>query len=415
MRTRCAGSVFLPYSPLAGVILSEQRRCTLEGERAYLVPDYFPEFHCKMGACRRPCCEGWPVSITMTDYFRLIGLDCSQELRRRLDCCLHIAPHPSPEAYAQITPRYDGHCPLHMEDGRCALHAELGEGVLAAVCRLYPRGARTGEFHECSCANSCEAVPELLLHRDAPLRFINVPLAPGLPEAPERRHDFHTEGREQEIRLWLISFLQRRDFPLSRRMLHLGSALHAMDDALQARDSARVAALLDHSERIHVPEMPVPDHAQLASGLRIASRLLSIIDERSNSVRAYGETALKRFTEGGFVHYQRASAQFEALVPQWQTWFEHLLVNHMFFVQFPFQDRPVPLKVEFLSLCAIYTLLRFLCLGCMPDCRTIDDVVDVVAAAFRLIDHTTFDRYAGAILTDAGCAELEDIRNILSL
>ena len=214
----------------------------MEGERAYLVPDYFPEFHCKMGACRRPCCEGWPVSITMTDYFRLIGLDCSQELRRRLDCCLHIAPHPSPEAYAQITPRYDGHCPLHMEDGRCALHAELGEGVLAAVCRLYPRGARTGEFHECSCANSCEAVPELLLHRDAPLRFINVPLAPGLPEAPERRHDFHTEGREQEIRLWLISFLQRRDFPLSRRMLHLGNALHAMDDALQARDSARVAA-----------------------------------------------------------------------------------------------------------------------------------------------------------------------------
>ena len=41
----------------------------------YLVPDYFPEFSCKMGACRAACCVGWPVSITMDDYFRLLGME----------------------------------------------------------------------------------------------------------------------------------------------------------------------------------------------------------------------------------------------------------------------------------------------------------------------------------------------------
>ena len=83
-------------------------------EEPYLVPDYFPAFSCKMGACRRPCCEGWPISVSMKDYFRLMGADCSAELRRRLDSGLHLSLHPSEDAYAQILPRYDGVCPLHM-------------------------------------------------------------------------------------------------------------------------------------------------------------------------------------------------------------------------------------------------------------------------------------------------------------
>ena len=38
-----------------------------------LVPDYYPSFVCKAGACRTPCCEGWPVTMSMGDYFRLLG------------------------------------------------------------------------------------------------------------------------------------------------------------------------------------------------------------------------------------------------------------------------------------------------------------------------------------------------------
>ncbi len=35
------------------------------------VPRYFPDFSCKMGACRSACCVGWPVSVSMNDYFAL--------------------------------------------------------------------------------------------------------------------------------------------------------------------------------------------------------------------------------------------------------------------------------------------------------------------------------------------------------
>ena len=386
-------------------------------EEPYLVPDYYPAFSCKMGACRRPCCEGWPISITMTDYFRLMGADCSPELRRRLDSGLHLSLHPTEDAYAQILPRYDGVCPLHMEDGRCALHAECGEGSLAAVCRLYPRGVRNGETRECSCANSCEAVIELLLHHPESLTFTTVTREFGLPDMPPRQHHFNTEGREQAIRLWLISQLQQREYPLPQRMLLLGQALHAMEDALAAKDAARIDALLSGVLPIPAPELPLPSHAKLLRGMEAMERMLDALDKSSVSIRAYGEEALRYFAvaDDPFARYEAANARFESIVPQWESWLENLLVNHMYFVQFPFQDRPVPLKDEYLSLVAVYTLLRCLLVGCLAEGGDAVRAVDVAAAAFRLVDHTSFDLYAAPLLRQIGCCDWEHIRLLLAL
>jgi len=105
----------------------------LNTTREYLVPDYYSRFSCKMGACRSACCTGWPISFSLNDYFRLIGSDCSPQLRDRLDRGVRIALEPTPEVYAQIAPRWDGECPMRLDDGRCAIHAELGcEGACAA-------------------------------------------------------------------------------------------------------------------------------------------------------------------------------------------------------------------------------------------------------------------------------------------
>ena len=386
-------------------------------EEPYLVPDYYPAFSCKMGACRRPCCEGWPISVSMKDYFHLMGADLSPELRRRLDSGLHLSLHPTEDAYAQILPRYDGVCPLHMADGRCMLHAECGEESLAAVCRLYPRGVRNGETRECSCANSCEAVIELLLHHHEPLTFITVTKEFGQPDMPPRKHHFHTEGREQSLRLWLIGQLQRREYPLPQRMLLLGQALHAMDEALAAQDTARVDALLTGEITIPAPKLPVPSHEKLLRGFVAIENMLDALDKSSISIRAYGEEALRYFNAGDdpFARYEAAIARFESIVPQWETWIENLLVNHMYFVQFPFQDRPVPLVDEYLSLVAVYTLLRCLLVGCLAQGGDAVRAVDVAAAAFRLVDHTSFDLYAAPLLREIGCGDWAHIRLLLSL
>ena len=383
--------------------------------RSYLVPDYYPDFQCKMGDCRHACCEGWPISLSMTDYFRLLGADCPPDMRDRLDRALRIALHPTPDRYAQLVPRYDGSCAMHMPDGRCAIHAYLGPENLAAVCRLYPRGVRTGTHHECSCANSCEKTLEMFLHREAPLTFRTMELVTGVPESTVRSQYFYDAGRGQDIRLWLISLMQDRRFSLPDRLIRLGHALRTLDEALDARNDALVAALLDGSASFDesAPALPPDD---ILRPLQTAAQLLHIISEHSQSVYEYGQKANAWFTAGEPVtQYHRACALMEQLLPDWENWFEHMLVNHMFFSQMPFQDRPVPLRDEYVALCAVYELLRCLCLGCAEADPTVEALVDAAAAAFRLVEHTSFDMHATTLMKDAGCDDIETMLPLLRL
>ena len=80
--------------------------------RDFLVPDNYADFHCKCGQCRHTCCDGWAVTFPREDYFRLLSVPCSPELRRKLDTSLHLADDPTPERYAELLPNWEGHCPL---------------------------------------------------------------------------------------------------------------------------------------------------------------------------------------------------------------------------------------------------------------------------------------------------------------
>jgi len=380
----------------------------------YLVPDYYEHFSCKMGMCRTPCCEGWPISFSLEDYYRLMSAECSEELRRKLDIGMHIKLSPTPDSYAEIAPRYDGSCPMHMEDGRCALHAELGEQALSFVCRLYPRGVRIENGFECSCSNSCEAVLELLFSRDEPIEFVKKELSFDLPQVKKSTVFFETLGREQEIRLWLIRHMQNQTLPLPQRIMAMGHALATLDEALDARDEKQVGRLLRGQKRITPLQAKELSQGHLDFGLRIAEELIRLLDKRSESIRSYGEDALAYFDQS-FDRYVSARNHFEHILPKWDIWFEHMMVNHMFFSRFPFQDRPVSLRDEFIALCAVYSLLRFLGIGYMQDKTDVSAFVDVASAVFRLVDHTSFDHYASRVMKDLGCDDWSRIHDLISL
>ena len=386
----------------------------MEETRVFLVPDYYDHFSCKMGECRAACCEGWPISISLDDYYHLMSEECSADLRRKLDTGLHIKLHPTPDAYAEITPKYDGNCPMRLSDGRCALHAELGEGSLSYVCRLYPRGVRLENGCECSCANSCEAVLELLFSRDEPIEFVQRKLSFNLPKQTKSPIVFETLGREQEIRLWLIRLVQNQTLPMPQRLMAMGHGLAALSEALDTHDEEQLDRLLCGRKRIKPLQAHELTQGHLDFGLRFAEEMIKLLDERSASIRTYGEEALAYF-DHSFDRYLTARNHFEQLFPEWEVWFEHMLVNHMFFARFPFQERPVSLPDEFVALCAVYAMLRFLGIGHMRDKTSREAFVDAAAAVFRLVDHTSFDRYAAQMMKQLGCDDWSRIHDLISL
>lgn len=390
----------------------------MEEAHTFLMPSYYTDFSCKMGACRSACCVGWPISISMKNYFYLLGLDCDPALRHRIDCGVRVLPRPTEEEYAAISSRYDGDCYLRMQDGRCALHAELGEEVLPDVCCLYPRGIRVENgLFECSCANSCEAVVELLEAREAPLSFVKRRISQRIPPQAERTSHFETLGLEQEIRLYLISLMQDRTVSLPLRLLSLGETLKRMERILEHRDREALLTLLSTKPQIRGAEMLQITEEHLLFGLEIAEHMMELLDQRSKSIREYGERALRYFNSdtSPIVRYAVAERRFCMLFPKWESFFENLLVNHMFFSVFPFQDRPEGLRGEHVALCAVYALLRFLSIGVMAEHKERSVLIDVMAAAFRLIEHTEFDRLALQLLRRLNCTSEEQVRDLVML
>ena len=313
-----------------------------------LVPDYYPEFHCKMGKCRHTCCFGWPISVSMQDYFRLLGLECKESLRRKLDVSLHLFEHPTEERYAQLCPGYDGNCTMILPDGRCALHAELGTSAFPSICRLYPRRIQHGE---CSCTNSCEAVLEMFLHREKPIEFC-------------RMEPSEAEGlsADWESRYSLLRCLQNRTLSLPDRIRAIAS--------LQKEVT---------SER----------------GVELAMDLVKAVVEKSPSVSPYGTAALQWFRTQG--RHSETATHFAEQLPQWEVVFEHMLVNHLFFMG--------ACERADTTLIAIYALLRLLCLGWMAEHTGEDQFIDVCAATFRFVAHTSFEGFAEHFLKDTTPAE----------
>lgn len=386
----------------------------------FLIPDYYLNFSCKMGSCRATCCVGWPISISMKNYFYLLGIDCQKHLRDRLDCGLRVIDHPTEEEYARFEPRYDGNCPLRMQDGRCALHAELGEDILPDVCRLYPRGIRAEDgIYECSCANSCEAVLEMMIQKKEPISFSFEKMTIEMPPLSKRESFFETLGVEQKIRLHLGKIIQDRSMSLPQRMICLGDELDRMDVAFQNKDKAMLDKILSESPTIDPALFLEKDieKEHLRFGLQTVEQLIAILDSRSQSIRSCREAALSYFGDGeaALERYHAAKAHFEEILPDWEIFYEHMLVNHMFFSQFPFQDRSESMHSEYVALCAVYAVMRFLGLGCMAEREEPTALIDYMAVTFRLIDHTDFDRFASHLLKRLNCTTKEHLYDLMLL
>ena len=196
----------------------------------------------------------------------------------------------------------------------------------------------------------------------------------------------------------------------------LGLGLKEIEDSISEKDGERLEKILAFPPA-EILEPPVIFKSHVEFGLKNARTLLKLMDDRSASIRSFGEEALDYFgnDEGVLERYQKAKKLFEKKFPKWEIWFEHMIVNHMFFEQFPFQDRPESFWNEFVGLCAVYTLLRFLCVGWMAKRENPEDFVDAAAAAFRLIDHTEFERYSSQILRSFGCTDPQKIYDLIAL
>ncbi|MBQ4551828.1 MAG: flagellin lysine-N-methylase [Clostridia bacterium] len=366
-------------------------------KHVFSVPDYYPAFSCKCAACRQTCCKGWNISITMQEYFHLLGMNCSPALRRRLDTAFHPADHPEPHRYAVITPNWRGECPLLDEDGLCILQKECGENAMSGVCRYYPRTPKSRFGYTCTLTGSCERVLELLYDKKEPVHMIPLELTWDI-DLPAPDPNAQLMRAWQQLRLLAFDILQNRMLSLPARLETLSCHV---DQLMAANSNAAAMQLLEAIDPADLCRQSGDFPTQSAAFCAFLQIIDWLCDGSQSmediwlSCRAPLQLPASRLdftpenTHTALRLYQQKAAEFARLYPQWETYYENLLINHLLDDDYPFSERheDVRLKQEAMNL--TYALLRFF--GVMYADGTRESLVDLHAACFHLIEHSNFD------------------------
>ncbi|MCQ2435806.1 MAG: flagellin lysine-N-methylase [Clostridia bacterium] len=339
-------------------------------------PSWYPDFACKCGQCRHTCCNGWKISVTKQEYYNLIGLSCGKKLRCKLDCAFVPADMPDNERFAYISPNYEGKCPMLDDDGYCLLHKECGAEALSMLCRVYPRSIKSARIHEAGTSLACEATVELLMRDTDPVTFIEDECE--LPFDGIKINGTEPTDEMIAVRHGSIDIIADRSMSIAERMMRLCLYLHG-----------------------GIGDVPSSD----SDGMGLMLKFIRAIEHRCDDLRFFGEKAIGALgieKDGNFDvpqaidKYISASAHLRTVIPDVDVYTEKILVNHLFFEQFPYVDSVKKPRDAVASLCLGLALLDLVTVGYMSDSDSRSDYVDAVAAVFRFIEHTDFYAFGTA-------------------
>lgn len=272
------------------------------------------------------------------------------------------------------------------------------------VCRMYPRSVKKGTPHELSCSGSCEETLELLMKNTEKIHFEEVEL-----DMPENVGV--SSGSEDAARVGVrrraIDKMSDRAEPLSVRLYTVGKIVCGTDE--NAPETEKIPVPVGTDELFSLTKI-ILRFEEISDALRECSggALLNIGITRENHLDGDKVSA-------SLEKYLAAREHFYALFPDADVYFEKIMINHMFYEQFPYADFDEKCKDAYLALCAAYAMLKFICVAYMADKNDKSDFVHAAGEIFRFVEHTDFYRNAMIALKKEGYETPESVFALICL
>ena len=322
----------------------------------YLAPEYYIDFQCKADQCRRTCCSSWRIPISHEEYNKLITMECSEELNRRVHSTFVMPETVSEDHYRYISFNWLGYCPLQ-DKNLCNLYLEKGENYLPTVCRLFPRSLKNiNGVNVACCSASCEKTVEMLFEcSDLNLQEMVI------KERPQFTYNVSEDDIEQ-IKLF-NEIIKDRSTTLAQSLSDICIIINK-DEFVKDFDS---------------------DEDGIETGIRLLKRLSGENYELSELVCKLEDRYLNDHER-----FNIDKEVFESRYPEWMNFLERLINNSMIYECFPFIDKRADKTRVYKGLCFCYGLLRLLCIYAGSNSTSKEDLIDAVSLLFHLIDHTSF-------------------------
>lgn len=327
----------------------------MKNER-WLAPHYYLDFSCKADKCRNSCCNNWLIPISLEEYNKLITMDCSDELNRRIQTVFVVPEIVDKNCYRYISFNWLGQCPIQ-DKGLCYLHREKGERYLPKICRLYPRSLkRINGVNVACCSSSCERVIEMLYDSNClSIEEIDIDAEAEIvyevdEKSVERIKDFQTIIKDNTTTL--------------------------------SESIADICRIINHDEF-------EKDYNSNADPLNVSIEIINRFHNSNPTMDEIIENINSRYGNNPHL-YKKDIELFETENKEWMSFFERIINNSMIYECFPFVDKETDQTRVYKGLCACYGMMRLVsAISCMDNYDK-DKLVDAMSALFHLIDHTNF-------------------------
>lgn len=364
--------------------------------RTALMPLYYKDFHCIMGACQDNCCDdGWKIEFNKKDYLTIKRAVQGEELKELMSqslCRLREKEHDG--MYAEFRASEENRCAFHTPEGLCRLQMECGAEALPAVCQFYPRRkVYSAAGLEYSLSPSCEGVLELLWNLPEGVDFLEEPLARA--DWKTLRPTSPAAARFADIRSLMIDALQERSLPLPQRMLLLGLLVQR----LQRLDWAQ-EGVFDSWLQWARGTLSAPAAAQ---ALRQMPRNRNMFINNNiytllQAMKAEGRTVINGEGKDIFsidaARYEAQEARLEELLGHSEHFFENLMVAVAFYISFPTLRTPEELWKSYVNLCNIYSVYRFSAVCAMGRGENRASLFHVLVQISRILLHSSIRQSA---------------------
>ncbi len=288
----------------------------------------FKSFKCKCDTCRHTCCGYWKINVNKEDYLRItaLGEDCNHFV---------CEEYQTPKRYAHIALDENGMCPK-LKDGMCSIQQKYGIKALTTICMEYPRLVRYINSPEVALSTSCEAVVEgLMIERIIKFESLDKKYILGNPYT-KNQHFINGNGLRRNVIDTLIS---------NPGILGLN----------------KISELLGLNIKI-----------DLDKGFFIFIKAI------------YNEYFKKRALSTGYRDIME-DVTYDMVHPIINNQIINILINHMFYMNFPYCNNNDNFYDNMVGLYTIYGVLQILF-----NTLTGDELIDNIAFVFREFEHSSF-------------------------
>ncbi len=356
----------------------------------FLSPDYYPSFSCKGPDCRHTCCNGLTINMSQQEYFKLVGLSCSDELRQGLDLAIKPLSNPDPYKYAELCHDFFGNCRMLMDNGFCRLQYECGEDVMTYACRYFPRSPRLNISPRVACSCGCEKTIEMLMDSKENISTTSGEYSFDLA-GEEVKSESVTKDELEKIQNYLFEILQNEDIDIDKKIADIRAFLESQD----SQDYQNYATVENDTDQHFSDHENVANSFFKSINICTFVKIAEFVKDQYYTMADYCDAFLQVAESNDPLDTLKANRdKLYSTFPELDTWICKIFINDIFYTQFPFSEKDMTLSQAGQLLECEVRFLQMLLYSNVDNISSMDDLVDLCMYYFRMADFTPFSHNA---------------------